>query len=134
MPDAFLDTNILVYAFTTDWRAAPAQSLLGRGCLTSVQALNEFANVGRRKLKMTWREVNDASAAIRTLCRTILPVDLETHADGLRIAERHGYAIFDALIIAAALRARCTVLYSEDMHDGMAIDARLRIIDPFRGQ
>ena len=41
-------------------------------------------------------------------------------------------AIFDALMIAAALRARCTVLYSEDMQHGMAIDGRLRIVDPFR--
>jgi predicted nucleic acid-binding protein len=134
MSEAFLDTNVLVYAFTTDPRAGPAQALLGRGCVTSVQALNEFANVGRRKLEMTWREVHDAVAAIRTLCRAILPVDLETHADGLRIAERHGYAIFDALIIAAALRARCHVLYSEDMRDGIAIDRRLRIVDPFGGR
>jgi predicted nucleic acid-binding protein len=106
--------------------------ILGEKLITSVQALNEFANVARRKLGMTWREVHDALAAIRTLCRAILPMDLETHADGLRIAERYGYAIFDALIIAAALRARCTVLYSEDMQDGMAIGTQLRIIDPFR--
>jgi predicted nucleic acid-binding protein len=134
MPGAFLDTNILVYAFTTDARAEPAQALLGRGCITSVQALNEFANVGRRRLGMTWREVHDALAAIRALCRAILPVDLETHADALRVAERYGYAIFDALIIAAALRARCTVLYSEDMHHGTAIDRRLRIVNPFGGR
>jgi predicted nucleic acid-binding protein len=30
------------------------------------------------------------------------------------------------------VRAKCTVLYSEDMQDGMAIDRRLRIVDPFR--
>jgi predicted nucleic acid-binding protein len=134
VPDEFVDTNILVYAFTADPRAGPAQALLGRSCITSVQALNEFANVGRRKLGMTWREVHDALAAIRTLCRAILPVDLETHADGLRIAERYGYAIFDALIIAAALRARCSILYSEDMHHGTAIDRRLRIVNPFGGR
>ena len=112
--------------------AQAAQALLERGCVTSVQALNEFTNVARRKLGMTWREVRDALAAIRTLCRTILPVDIETHADALRIAERYGYTIFDALMIAAALRAECTVLYSEDMQDGMAIGRRLRIVDPFR--
>jgi predicted nucleic acid-binding protein len=132
MPGEFLDTNILVYAFTTDPRAGAAQALLGRGCVTSVQALNEFTNVARRKLGMTWREVRDALAAIRTVCRTILPVDIEIHADALRIAERYGYTIFDALMVAAALRADCTVLYSEDMQDGMAISGRLRIVDPFR--
>jgi predicted nucleic acid-binding protein len=132
MPGEFLDTNVIVYAFTTDPRAGAAQTLLGRRCVTSVQTLNEFANVARRKLSMTWREIHDALAAIRTLCRSILPMDLETHTDALRIAERYGCAIFDALIIAAALRAKCTVLYSEDMQDGMAIDRRLRIVDPFR--
>jgi predicted nucleic acid-binding protein len=132
MPGEFLDTNILVYAFTTDPRAAAAQALLGRGCVTGVQALNEFTNVARRKLGMTWQEVRDALAAIRTVCRAILPMDVETHAEALRIAERHGYTIFDALMIAAALRARCTVLYSEDMQDGITIGGRLRLVDPFR--
>jgi predicted nucleic acid-binding protein len=132
MPGEFLDTNVLIYAFTTDQRAAAAQALLGRGCLTNVQALNEFTNVARRMLGMTWAEVRDALAAIRTVCRSILPVDIETHADALGIAERHGCTIFDALMIAAALRADCTVLYSEDMQDGMAIGARLRIVNPFR--
>jgi predicted nucleic acid-binding protein len=132
MPGEFLDTNIVVYAFTTDPRAGAAQALLGRGCVISVQARNEFTYVARRNLGMTWREVHDALAAIRTVCRTILPEDIETHADALRMAERYGYTIFDALMIAAALRARCTVLYSEDMHDGMAIDRRLRIVDPYR--
>jgi predicted nucleic acid-binding protein len=132
MAGEFLDTSILVYAFTTDPRAGPAQALLGRRCITSVQVLNEFANVARRKLGMTWCELHDALAAIRTLCRSILPTDLETHTDALRIAERYGCVIFDALIIAAALRAKCTVLYSENMQDSMAIDRRLRIVDPFR--
>jgi predicted nucleic acid-binding protein len=132
MPGEFLDTNILVYAFTTDRRAAAAQALLGRGCLTSVQALNEFTNVARRKLGMTWAEVRDALAAIRTVCRGVLPMDIETHADALGIAERYGYSIFDALMIAAALRADCAVLYSEDMQDGVAIGAQLHIVNPFR--
>ena len=131
MPGEFLDTNILVYAFTTDPRAAAAQALLGRGCVTSVQALNELTNVARRKLGMSWREIREALAAVRTLCRTIVPLDVETHAEALGIAERHGYAIFDALMIAAARRADCTVLYSEDMQHGMEIGG-LRIVDPFR--
>jgi predicted nucleic acid-binding protein len=132
MPGELLDTNVLVYAFTTDPRAVAAQALLERGCLVSVQGLNEFTNVARRKLGMSWQEVHDALSAIRTLCRTALPIDLGTHEDALRIAERHGYPIFDALMISAALRAGCDTLWSEDMQDGMAIDGRLRIVNPFR--
>jgi predicted nucleic acid-binding protein len=132
MPGELLDSNVLAYAFTTDPRAAAAQALLGRNCATSVQGLNEFANVARRKLGMAWEEVRDALAAIRTVCRTIFPIDIETHADALRLAERHGYAIFDALMVAAAMCADCNVLFSEDMQDGMVIDGRLRIVNPFR--
>jgi predicted nucleic acid-binding protein len=132
MPGEFLDSNILVYAFTTDARAAAAQTLLGRGCVISIQGLNEFTNVARRKLGMTWEEVREALAAMRTVCSAIRPMDIETHDDALRIAERHGYTFFDALVIAAALRAGSDVLWSEDMQHGMVIDDRLRIANPFR--
>jgi predicted nucleic acid-binding protein len=97
-----------------------------------VQGLNEFTNVARRRLGMTWGEVREALAATRTLCRTILPMDIDMHTDALRIAERYGYAIFDALIVASVLCADCGVLWSEDMQDGIVIDRRLQVTDPFR--
>ncbi len=132
MPGGFVDTNVLVYAFTADRRAAAAQELLARGCAAGLQGLNEFANVARRKLGMECAELREALAAIRALCRPIVPIDLETHVEALRLAERHRFAIFDALTIAAALRADCDVLFSEDMQDGMEIDGRLRVANPFR--
>jgi predicted nucleic acid-binding protein len=88
--------------------------------------------VARHKLGMTWTEVRDALAAMRTVCRAIVPMDIETHVAALRLAERDGYTIFDALMVAAALRADCNVLFSEDMRDGMVIDGGLRIVNPFR--
>jgi predicted nucleic acid-binding protein len=132
MPGGFLDSNVLVYAFTADPRAAAAQALLGRGCATSVQGLNEFVNVARRKLGKTWTEIRDALATIRMVCPAILPLDIETHWDALRIAERYGYAIFDALIVASALRADSDTLWTEDLQHGAVIDRRLRIANPFR--
>ena len=131
MPGEFLDSNVLVYAFTTDQRALRAQELLDRGCAVGVQGLNEFTNVARRKLDMTWDEVRAALTAIRALCRMVLPIDINTHTDALRIAERYGYGIFDALMVASALRGNCGVLWSEDMQDGIVIDGRLTIANPF---
>lgn len=131
-PDHFLDSNVLVYAFTNDARAEVAQALLERGGVIGVQCLNEFANVARRKLGMSWPEVHQALAAVRTLCPTVLSMDVATHAEGLRLAERYGFALFDALIIATALGAGCRRLLSEDMQHGMTIEGRLRLIDPFR--
>ena len=79
LPREFIDSNVLVYAFTTDPRAAKAQELLERGCIVGVQGLNEFTNVARRRLGLTWGEVREALAVIRTLSRTILPVDIDIH-------------------------------------------------------
>ena len=129
---AFLDSNILIYAFTTDARAAKALELLRARPTIGVQGLNEFTSVARRKLGMNWREVRDAISALRAFCPTILPLDLATHDEALRTAERYGYSIFDALVVASALQANCETLWSEDMHHGMVVDGRLRIANPFR--
>lgn len=132
MAREFLDSNVLVYAFTSDSRAVVAQALLRRGCLVSVQGLNEFVNVARRKLRLPWPEIREALAAIRVLCPTILPIDAQTHGTALDLAERHGFAIFDALIVAAAVQVDAEILWSEDMQDGMTINGTLRIANPFR--
>jgi predicted nucleic acid-binding protein len=130
-PSDFLDTNILVYAFTADPRASRAQALLELGCVIGVQGLNEFANVAKRKLLMNCAEIREALSAIRTVCRTIVPMDVKTTADAVRIADCYGCAFFDALMVAAALRADCGILWSEDMQNGLVVDRRLRIANPF---
>jgi predicted nucleic acid-binding protein len=50
---------------------------------------------------------------------------------GLTLSERYGFSHYDSLIVAAALEAGCTDLYSEDMQNGQEIGNRLRIINPF---
>ena len=128
----FLDSNVLIYAVTEDPRAAIAQALMTRGCVTSVQALNEFANVARRKLGMDWQEIRNALDSMRTLCRVIAPIDFELHGDALRLAERYGFSFYDALMIASALRLACETFWSEDMQHGMVVDGKLTIQNPFR--
>jgi predicted nucleic acid-binding protein len=59
-------------------------------------------------------------------------VALETHEAALRLAERYGFAIYDAMIVASALHARCDTPWSEDMQHGMTLDEGLRIVNPFR--
>ncbi|WP_395449609.1 PIN domain-containing protein [Aminobacter sp. UC22_36] len=132
--DELLDTNILVYAFTSDPRSQVAEQLLAKGCSISVQGLNEFANVAHRKLGMSWSEVGDAVAIIRTLCPRVLPLDADTHAEALRLAEQNRLSFYDALVVATALRANCTIVWSEDMQHGRVVDGRLRIVNPFAGE
>ena len=132
MTRAFLDSNVVVYAFSDDPRNAVAEELLGRGCEISAQVLNEFANVARRKLGFSWTEISDAIEAITTLSRSVHPLDLATHQDAIRLAERHKFGFYDALIVASALRAGCAVLHSEDLQHGLVVEGQLRIENPFR--
>ena len=130
---SFFDTNVVVYAIVeNDARKVRARELLAGGGTISVQVLNEFVSVVRRKVKMPWHEVKAALHWILLLCPQVAPVTVETHERALGIAERYGYRIYDALMVASALDAKCGVLYSEDMRDGQLIDGQVRIRNPFR--
>jgi predicted nucleic acid-binding protein len=128
----FFDTNVLIYAVAeNDPRNTRAEELLASGGVLSVQILNEFVSVARRKILMSWSDVLEALDAFRVLCPSPLPLTIAMHEASLKIAERHGYNIYDALVVAAALQAGCTTLYSEDLQDGQIIDQKLTIRNPF---
>jgi len=129
----FLDTNVFVYAVAQDDpRSHDAEELISAGGTVSVQVLNEFAAVVRQKTKMPWSEVHLALESVKVLCPNPLPITIDTHKQALAIAEKYGYRIYDALIVASALEARCTILYSEDMQDGQVINGKLTVRNPFR--
>lgn len=129
----FLDTNVLIYAVAkNDPRASKAEALLASGSMVSVQSLNEFVSVARRKLGMPWKEVKDFLDLICILCPDPVPISLGMHKVALGIAERYGYGIYDALVASAALEAGCKTLYSEDLQDGQIINRQLTIRNPFR--
>ena len=130
---AFFDTNVFVYAVVQDDpRSQRAEELIAEGGTVSVQVLYEFADVVRRKAKMSWDEIRFAMENIKTLCPDPLAITIDTHREAVAIAEKYGYRIYDALIVASALEARCTTLYSEDMQEGQVIEKNLRIRNPFR--
>jgi predicted nucleic acid-binding protein len=129
----FFDSNVLIYTLAkNDPRQPTAARLLAGGGAISVQVLNEFADVARRKLRLSWKEVAEAVEAVRAFCPPPLPLAVGTHEAALGIAGRLGYRFFDSLIIASALEANCATLLSEDMQDGQVIDGRLAIRNPFR--
>jgi predicted nucleic acid-binding protein len=130
---AFFDTNVLIYAaIRNDPRSERAEALLAVEGIISVQVLNEFVSVARRKYLMPWDALKVALQWIRILCPEVAPVKIGTHETAVKIAERYGYKIYDSLIVASALEAKCAVLYSEDLQEGQVVDGRLTIRNPFR--
>ena len=130
--DSFFDTNVLLYLLSKDaTKADRSEVLLASGGVVSVQVLHEFASVASRKLAMTIAEIREILSTIRAAC-AVIPLDIETHDLGLDIAERHRFSIYDALIVAAAVRAGCAILYTEDLQQGQVIE-KLQIRNPFVG-
>jgi predicted nucleic acid-binding protein len=127
----FLDTNVIVYAFSSnDPRGEKAEALLAAGGIISVQVLNEFVNVSRRKHRRDWDEIQDALSVLKVLLDPPQPVTIAVHDAAIVIARDYGYHFYDSLIVAAALRADCSLLYSEDIQHGQTIEG-LTIHNPF---
>ena len=130
--DAFFDTNVLLYAISSDSaKAQISEKLIGIGGVVSIQVLAEFVDVARRKHALTWSRRRDVLANVEELC-VVEGLTLETHQRAVAISERYGYRIFDGMIIAAATMANCSTLLSEDMRAGQSI-GRLTIRNPFSG-
>ena len=127
----FFDTNVILYLLDDGTKAGIAEDLLLRGGLISVQVLNEALVNCRRKAGMSWEEAGSFLDGIRQLC-TVLDLTPETHDIGRALGARYGFSVYDAMIVAAALLGGCTVLYSEDMQDGLLVEERLRIVNPFK--
>ena len=132
MPGSFFDTNVVMYLASGDpTKADRTESLIAGGGIISVQVLNEVANVARRKMRLSWEQTRAFLSTVRALL-PVEPLTIETHETGLVLAERYRLSTYDSMIAAAALLADCDTLWSEDMQNGMLIDTRLRIANPFR--
>lgn len=128
--DAFFDTNVVLYALSKEReKAARSAELMRRGGVISVQVMNEFAFVSRRKYRADWPRVRQGLQDLRESF-DVVPLTLDTHIRGIALAERYKLGVYDSMIVAAALGAGCETLWSEDMHNGLAIDG-LTIRNPY---
>lgn len=129
--ERFLDTNVLIYAFAAgDRRSARAEALLAEGGVIGVQALNEFTNVARRKLRWKWPEVEAALEVIAALTGPPRPLTADIHAKAVELARDSALSFYDALVVSAAADAGCRVLLSEDLQHGRKLGG-VTIQNPF---
>lgn len=128
--DAFFDTNVLIYLISGEpEKASASERLLSKGGVVSVQVLNEFVSVVRRKHSVSWPATLETLATFKQEL-PVVPLTLETHELGVALAQRHNFSIYDAMIVAAAKLAGCRTLYTEDLHNGQVLDG-LRIVNPY---
>jgi predicted nucleic acid-binding protein len=134
----FLDTNIFVYSFdqSAPQKAARAEQLIRTALASqqgviSYQVVQEFLNVALKRFAQPMHAA-DATLYLGTVFRPMLRVHSSAalFAQALGLHGEHGLSWYDALIVAAALEAGCTRLYSEDLQHGRRFGG-LRIENPF---
>jgi predicted nucleic acid-binding protein len=128
---AFLDSNVLLYALGEEEpKRGRARELLGALPTISTQVVNECSHVLRRKVGWRPSQVAAELTLLIGLAR-LVEVRMSEVRAAWAIAERYGFSHFDSLIVATALAADCTTLYTEDLQHGQVIDGRLTLVNPF---
>jgi predicted nucleic acid-binding protein len=132
----FFDTNILLYADDLDAgdKTTRARDLLrshftARSGAVSTQVLQEYFVNARTKLGM------DGAAArmrVEIYCHFhLVTVDSALILHAIDLHRLESLSFWDAVIVRAAQRMGCSVLYSEDLQNGHVYD-KLRVVDPFK--
>ena len=138
----FFDTSILVYAQD---RADRFKHLRARETMDlaikenrlviSTQVMQEFYSVALRKRWMT--PLQAQSLLVRLAEHTVVAASSDSVLRSLALQQRHKLSIWDALVVQAALDARCAILFSEELQEGRRYEAstgsgtELLVVNPF---
>jgi predicted nucleic acid-binding protein len=134
--DCFVDTNVLLYAISTDptesQKTARAQRLLTQANWAwSAQIAAEFMNASTSARRAKPLSLQAAEVWIDSWSAFPM-VSLDRHIvkHAIRVAKQFGISYFDAQVIAAAKAAGVSVMYSEDLNDGQDYDG-VKVMNPF---
>ena len=135
MIDAFIDTNILLYAASSapeeavkTNRAAALLEALDFG--VSVQVLQEFYVNATGKLAR--RIPVEKTQAVLSLLREqpIAPLTVQLFDAAIALRQRYQISYWDAAIVAAAKELGAKTIYSEDLAHGQSYDG-IQVVNPF---
>lgn len=98
--------------------------------LVSTQVINEVCANLIRKAGFDNSQIQNLIEDFSEGCE-ILPVSLETLQYAAKLRSRYLLSFWDSLIVASAVLGQASVLYSEDMQDGLMIENFLQIVNPF---
>lgn len=135
----FVDSNIWLYALVHDSKAADdgkqvrARALLRRlkTPVINSQVMREVCSNLLKKAKLQEEDVLDVIRDWYRSCEVHHSTESQ-HLQASKLRLSASFSYWDSLIVAAALDAGCTTLYSEDMQHGRLIDGQLTIVNPLR--
>lgn len=137
----FLDSNIWLYILMTDPKNRPEEEMRKRqiaielteneNVVISTQVINEVCSILSRKAGFNENQIRQAIQEFYDGC-VVVNINYETLITASNLRSRYNFSFWDGLIVSSALEAGVTILYSEDMQDGLVIDNQLEIVNPFK--
>ena len=117
-----VDTNILVYLYDVidERKRNISERLVAEKPVISPQVISEYVNVTKRLLKLPKVEILKRCHLVFEKC-IISPLQHKTLSSALFLLEKYDFQLFDAIVVASALEANCTILYSEDLQHNQLI-------------
>jgi len=135
MPNkVFIDTNILIYAYSAtelDKRKISLAILGSYNIVISIQVINEFIWIMNRKFNINYTQLGILVDKFWNKFK-VSQITKFSIEKALEIAQNYKYSYWDSLIIACALENECSILFTEDMHDGQLIEGILKIKNPYK--
>lgn len=131
---SFVDSNIWLYALMGQrdpqkYQAAKTVTELPN-LVISVQVVNEVCANLIKKAAFSEAQIQQVIASLYLEC-DVVGIDEDVFLSASDLRQKYHFSYYDSLIVAAALSANATILYSEDMHDGLLVENKLRIVNPF---
>jgi predicted nucleic acid-binding protein len=131
----FVDTNIWLYAFVEGdnrRKSARAKSLLeaSRAVIVSPQVINEVCVNLIKKAQFSAPQVQQLIESFYAKY-VVVEVSKALLLTASALRQQYAFSFWDSTIVASALQAGASVLYSEDMQAGLVVENRVRIINPF---
>ena len=129
----FLDTNVLIYAYSDTEPEKKEISLITlerKNIVISTQVINEFIWNMNKKFHVNIELLKNLIDILFKRFRVSL-IERATIIQAFDIVKQYKYSYWDSLIIASALENNCSILFSEDMQHNQLIENKLKIINPF---
>jgi predicted nucleic acid-binding protein len=128
----FLDSNILVYLVGEDQlKKEKVELLINPSFIISTQVIAENVNVCLKKLKLT-KEKSFAHGSFLLARLQVITIEKSFFPIAFQLSTKYQFSFWDSLIVASAIQSDCRLLYSEDMQDGLVIEGKLKIANPFK--
>jgi predicted nucleic acid-binding protein len=132
----FIDSNIWLYALvqhqdTQKTEIAKLTIQNSHKIIVSTQVINEVCINLVKKISLPETQVRKLITAFYQKCHDIVELNQETLLKSSQLRDSYNFSFWDSLIVATALQGSAVRFYSEDMQNGLLVEQKLTIINPF---